>query len=106
MLCKSDYILLDHIKRSVQAVLCAAAYRLQLPLPTAGLALPSLEEEEEGSCKISLHFCGPVSKLSLVPAVHVMRSCCNHNVASIITTNFRQNPNDGQLGRGSGLLGC
>jgi hypothetical protein len=71
------------------------ACSLQLPmLSTAGLFLPCLDVER--SCGLqALHFCALDSLPNLVPAVHVMRSCCNHNVASTVITNFRQNPNDG-----------
>jgi hypothetical protein len=76
---------------------CTAAYSSQshYPQATAGLAM------FRGGGKLqnarSLHLCATAgSLLNLVLAVHVMRSRCNHNIASILRANFRRNPNDGQ----------
>jgi hypothetical protein len=70
---------------------------LQLRVSTAGLAM------FRGGGKLQnarpLHLCATASLLNLVLAVHVMRSCCNHNAASIRRANFRRNPNDGQRSR-------
>jgi hypothetical protein len=98
MPCKSNsnstHIERSHMHSSSCTVLLPTGHSSHYPQLGLPYYLYSLEERSR-SCKISSFLC-PVSMLSLVPVVHVMRSCCNHNVASIITTNFRHNRNYGQ----------
>jgi hypothetical protein len=94
MPCKRDSTQNKDLRSTVQAVL-HCCLQLPVPLSTAGLAM------FRGGGKLqnarSLHLCANAgSLLNLVLAVHVMRSRCNHNIASILRANFRRNPNDGQ----------